>query len=141
MENFYRVSLTVVVIKDVNSATISWSMITTLLKTFKLLLNWKIASHAIVFTLYVIICGTSKEEYIGEKGEGKTKVRDRVRVYCQRIRQQQYQQLKVETHLRACGNEEFRIFALLQMHLQYTNLRQSYETRLQQKFKTKFNKL
>ena len=62
-------------------------------------------------------------------------------MYCQHIRQQQYQQLKVETHLRARGNEEFRIFALLQMHLQYTNLRQSYETRLQQKFKTKFNKL
>ena len=28
--------------------------------------------------IYVIIC---KEEYIGETGEGKTKLRDRVRVY------------------------------------------------------------
>ena len=31
--------------------------------------------------IYVVICGTCKEEYNGEKGEGKTKLRDRVRVY------------------------------------------------------------
>ena len=66
--------------------------------------------------IHVIICGTCKEEYIGEKGEGKTKVRDKVRVYRQHIRQQQYQQLKVEAHLRVCGNKEFRILSLLQMH-------------------------
>ena len=72
--------------------------------------------------IYVVICGTCKEEYIGETGEGKTKLRDRVRVYRQRIRQWQYQQLKVEGHLRVCDNVEFRIFSLLQMRSQDTNL-------------------
>ena len=116
-------------------------MITTPLKSFKLLLNWKTVPHPIVLTLYVVIFGTCKEEYIGETGEGKTKLRDRVRVYRQHIRQPQYQQLKVEGHLRVCGNGEFRIFPLLQMRSQDTNLRRSYETRFQQKFKTKLNKL
>ena len=91
--------------------------------------------------IYVIICDTCKEEYIGETGEGKTKLRDRVRVYRQHIRQPQYQQLKVEGHLRVCGNGEFRIFSLLKMRSQDTNLRRSHETRFQQKFKTKLNKL
>ena len=35
--------------------------------------------------IYVIICDTCKEEYIGKTGEGKTKPRDRVRVYRQPI--------------------------------------------------------
>ena len=73
--------------------------------------------------IYVVICGTCKEEYIGETGEGKTKLRDRVRVYRQHIQQLHYQQLKVEGYLRVCGNGEFRIFPLLQMRLQDTNLR------------------
>ena len=30
--------------------------------------------------IYVVICSTCNEEYIGETGEGKTRVRDRVRV-------------------------------------------------------------
>ena len=113
-------------------------MITTPLKTFELLLNGKTASYAILLTLYVIICDTCKEEYIGETGEGKTKLGDRVRVYRQHIRQPQ---LKVEGHLRVCGNGKFRIFPLLQMGSQDTNLRRSYETRFQQKSKTKLNKL
>ena len=37
----------------------------------------------------------------------------------------QYQQLKVERHLRACGNGKFRIFPLLKMRSQDTNLRRS----------------
>ena len=60
--------------------------------------------------IYVVICGTCKEEYIRETGQGKTKLRGRVRVYYQHIRQPQYQQLKVEGHLRVCGSVEFRIF-------------------------------
>ena len=91
--------------------------------------------------IYVLICETCKEEYIGETGEGKTKLRDRVRVYRQHIRQAQYQQLKVEGHLRVCGNGEFRIFALLQMCLQDTNLMRGCEMRFQQNFKIKLNKL
>ena len=53
--------------------------------------------------IYVVICDTCKEEYIGETGEGKTKLRDRVRVYHQHIKQPRLQQLKVEGHLRVCG--------------------------------------
>ena len=56
--------------------------------------------------IYVVICGTCKEEYIGERAEGKTKLMDRVRVYRQHIRQPQYHQLKGEGHLRACGNAQ-----------------------------------
>ena len=61
--------------------------------------------------IYVVICDTCNEEYIGVTGEGKTKLRDRVRVYPQHIRQLHYQQLKVEGHLRVCGNGKFRIFS------------------------------
>ena len=93
--------------------------------------------------IYIVICGTCKEEYIGDTEEGKTKLRDRVRdrVKRQQIRQTQDQQLKAVGHLRVCGNGEFRIFPLLQMRSQDTNLRRSYETRFQQKFKTKLDKL
>ena len=90
--------------------------------------------------IYAIIYDTCKEEYIGETVEGKTKLRDRVRVYHQRIRQPHYQQLKVEGHLRVCGNGKFQIFPLLQIRSQDTYLRQSYETRFYQKFKVKLNK-
>ena len=62
-------------------------------------------------------------------------------MYRQHIWQPQYQQLKVEEHLRVCGNGEFRIFPLRQMRLQDTNLRRNYETRFQQKFITNLNKL
>ena len=62
------------------------------------------------------------------------KLRDRVRVSRQHILQPQYQQLKVERHFRVCGNREFRIFPLLQMRSQDTNLRGSYETRFKQKY-------
>ena len=41
------------------------------------------------------------------------------------IRQPQYQQLKVEGHLRVRGNGEFQIFPLLQMRSEDRNLRQS----------------
>ena len=91
--------------------------------------------------IYVVICDKFKKEYIGEIGEGKTKLRDRVIVFPQQIPQPQYQQLKAEGQLRVCGNGEFQIFPLLQIRSQDTNLGRSYETRFQQKFKTKLNKL
>ena len=50
-------------------------------------------------------------------------------MYGQHIRQPQYKQLKVEGHLRVCRNGEFRIFPLLQMRSQDSNLKRSYETR------------
>ena len=84
-------------------------MISTPLKTFKLLLND-------FNRIYFVICDKCKEEYIGETEVGNTKLRDRVRMYCQHIRQPEYQQLKVVGHLRVCGNGKFQIFPLLQMH-------------------------
>ena len=55
--------------------------------------------------IYAAICSTYKEVYIGETGEGS--------VYREHIRQPQYQKLKVEGHLRVCGNEDIRVFPLL----------------------------
>ena len=63
------------------------------------------------------------------------------RVYCQHIQKPQYQLFKVEDDLRVFDNGTFQIFPLLQMHSQNTTLWRSYETRFQQKFKTKLNKL
>ena len=82
--------------------------------------------------IYIVIRDTWKKEYIGETGEGKTKLRDRVRVYHQHIWQPQHRQLTVEGHLRVCGNEKFWIFPLLQMRSQNTNSRRINETRFQQ---------
>ena len=62
-------------------------------------------------------------------------------MYNQHIWQSQYQQLKVEGHLRVYGNGEIWIFPLLQMRSQDTNLRRSYEARFQEKLKAKLNKL
>ena len=39
--------------------------------------------------IYTVICTIRNEEYIEETGEGKTRVRDRVRVYWQHFRQTQ----------------------------------------------------
>ena len=46
--------------------------------------------------LYIVICLTCGEEYTGETGVGKTKLRHHVRVYQQDLRQPEYQKLKVE---------------------------------------------
>ena len=121
--------------KDVNASNISWSKITTPFK-----LKTRFACN--IFNLVdVEICGTCEEEHIEETGEGKTKLKDTVRMYRYDFRQPQYQQLKVEGHWRVCGNGKFRIFPVLQMRSKYTNWRWSYETRFLQKFKTKLNKL
>ena len=106
--------------------------------TFKLKRHFKYDSFSLIC---IFICDKCKEEYIGETGKGKTKLKDRIRMYGQHIRQPNYQQLKVEGHLRVCGNGKFQIFPLLQIRFQDTNLRRSYKTRFQQKFKTKLNKL
>ena len=65
--------------------------------------------------VYVVICSTCNEEYIGETGEGKTRVRDRVRVYRQHIHQYQYQQLKYQKHFQTCGKGEFKIFPFFKL--------------------------
>ena len=109
--------------------------------TFKITFKLKNRFTCNSFNLIYVICDTCKEEYIGETEEGKTKLRDRVRVYHQNICQPHYQLSKVEGHLRVFGNGKFRTFPLLQIRSQDTNLRRSYETRFQQKFKTQLNKL
>ena len=90
--------------------------------------------------IYVIICDNCGEEYIGETGMGTTKLRDRVRVYHQHIKDQRYTCLDVERHLRECANGEFKIFPFLQLNNKDTEFRRSYERYFQQKFQTKLNK-
>ena len=89
----------------------------------------------------IIICPTCGEEYTGETGVGKTKLRDRARVYQQHIRQPQYQKLKAEEHLRTCGKDTFKIFPLLQMRSSEIDLHRSYERNFMKKYKTKLNNL
>ena len=85
--------------------------------------------------VYVVIYSTSNEEYIGQTREGKTRVRGRVRVYRQHIRQLQYQQLKCEEHLRACGKGQFKMFPFFKLHSQNKYLREQYEKYFRDKFK------
>ena len=78
---------------------------------------------------------------IGETGINRQKLRDRVRIYRQHIRQPKHQMLKVEEHLRNCGNGQFKIFPFLKMRSKDTELRRAFEERFQLKFKTRLNKL
>ena len=107
-------------------------------KTFNLKTYFSCDSYNL---LYIIICLTCGEEYTGETGIGKTKLRDRVRVYRQHIRQPEYQKLKVEEHFRTCGKCTFKIFALLQMRSSEIDLSRSYERNFMKKCKTKLNNL
>ena len=93
-------------------------------KTFNLKTYFSCDSYNL---LYIIICPTCGEEYTGETGVGKTKLRDRVPVYRQHIRQPEYQKLKVEEHLRTCGKGTYKICPLLQMRNCEIDLRRSYE--------------
>ena len=85
--------------------------------------------------IYVVICSTWNEEYMGEAGEEKKKARDRYRVYRQHIRQPQYQQLKCEEHFWTCGKGESKIFSLFKLHSQNKYLREQYEKYFRYKFK------
>ena len=49
--------------------------------------------------IYVLICSGCSEERTGETGVGKTRLRDRVRVYRQHMKQPELQKLKVEEHI------------------------------------------
>ena len=77
--------------------------------------------------IYVVICPTWKEEYIGETGIGDSKLRDRVRIYRQHIRQPEYEKLKVEKYLRTCIKGNFIIFPFLQLRSNDRDLRREYE--------------
>ena len=107
-------------------------------KTFNLKAHFSCVSSNL---LYIVICPTCGEEYTGETVVDKTKLRDCVRVYLQHIRQPEYQKLKVEEHLRTCGEGTFKIFPLLQMRSSEIDLRRSYERNVLKKYKTKLNNL
>ena len=89
--------------------------------------------------IYVVICSGCLIEYIGETGVGKTRLRDRVIVYRQHIKQPGHHKLKVEELLQICGRDSFKIFPFLQMRSNDTNLRRVYETTFQREYETKIN--
>ena len=91
--------------------------------------------------IYVLICSGCLKEYIGETSVGKTRLKDKVRVYRQHKKQPSHQKLKVEEHIQTCGRGSFKIFPFLQMLSNDTNLRKAYETKFQREYKTKFNQL
>ena len=66
--------------------------------------------------IYVVICPTYKEEYIGETGTGDSELRDKLTIYRQHITQPEYEKCKVKKHLRTCGKRNFTMFPFLQMH-------------------------
>ena len=86
--------------------------------------------------IYVVICNGCKEEYIGQTG---TTLKDRVSTYKQHIKQPQYQQIKVEEHLRTCGEHKFNIFPFFKIKEENKLLRESYEDHFIKKFKPKLN--
>ena len=87
--------------------------------------------------IYVVICSGCNGEYIGETRINKQKLRDRVRMHQEHMRQPEYQLLKVEGHLRNCSNGEFTIFPFLQMRSWDKDLRRSYEVMVQENYRTK----
>ena len=72
-------------------------------KVFFLKINFNCESRNLI---YVVICQECHKEYIGETD---CLVKERKSVYRQHIRQPQYQQIKVEEHLRFCSSEEFQM--------------------------------
>ena len=91
--------------------------------------------------IYVAICSTGKEEYIGETGIGDSKLGDMVRVYRQHIPQPEHEKFTVEKHLRTCGKGNFTIFPFLQLRSNDTDIRREYEDYFIKKYKTKLNSL
>ena len=49
--------------------------------------------------IYVVICSDYLEECTGKTGVGKTRLRDRVKVYRQHTKQPEHQQLNAEEHV------------------------------------------
>ena len=91
--------------------------------------------------IYVVICPTRKEEYIGENGIGDSKLRDRVRIYRQNVQQPEHEKAKVEKHLKTWGKGNFPIFQSLQLRSNDTDLQREYKDYFIKKYKTKLNNL
>ena len=66
-------------------------------------------------------------------------VKERISVYRQHIRQPQYQQIKVEEHLRFCSSGEFQMFPFLQIKQENKLLRKAYEDYFIDRFKPLLN--
>ena len=81
--------------------------------------------------VYVFMCSTCNEEYIGETGEGKTKVW----VYRQHKRQLHYQLLKCKEHFWTCEKGELKIFPFVKLHSYNKYLREKYEEYFRDKVK------
>ena len=89
--------------------------------------------------IYMVICPTCKEEYIGKTGIGDYKFRGRTRTYRQHIWQPEHEERNVERHLSICTKGNSRIFSLLQLRSNGTDLRREYEDYFIRKYKTKVN--
>ena len=102
-------------------------------KVFFLQNNFNCESRNLI---HVIICRECQEEYIGETG---CLVKERISVYRQHIRQSQYQQIKVEQHLRFCSGGEFQMFPFLQIKQENKLLTKAYEDYFIERFKPLLN--
>ena len=87
--------------------------------------------------IYVVICQGCKEEYIGETG---CLVKEQIKIYRHQIRQQKYQQLPVEEHLRTCGDRKLHLFPFFKISQENKSLRKSCEDYFIDKFKPSVNK-
>ena len=90
---------------------------------------------------YVLICSTCEEQYIGETIIGDSKLRDRVSIYRQHIRQPDHKKRQVEKHLRTSGKGNFTIFPFLPLSSNDIDLRREYEDYFMKKQKTKLSSL
>ena len=86
--------------------------------------------------IYVVICQGCQEEHISETG---CLVKERISVYRHHIRQPQYQQIKVEEHLRFSSSGEFQMFPFLQIKQENKLLRKAYEDYFIDRFKPLLN--
>ena len=88
-------------------------------KTFTLKIK-TLASCNSFGAIDVAICSGCLEQYIGETGVDKTRLRDRIRVYRQPV--------KVEEHIQICERAFFNIFLFLHMQSNDTNLKTKAST-------------
>ena len=77
--------------------------------------------------VYLVIFTVCNEEYIGDTGKRKARVRDRVRVYKKHIWQMLNEKLKCGGKFQTREKGEFKIFPFLNLHLNNKYLRQRCE--------------
>ena len=108
-------------VRIVTPAHISTYLFKRVNKIFIIKNNFNYKSRTLI---YVVICQGCKEEYIDETG---CLVKESISIYRQHIRQPQYQQIKLEQHLRLCCSGEFQIFPFLQIKQVNKPKRKAYE--------------